>query len=268
MNKDKYYVASCSGGKDSVAMTISLIERKYPLNEGITFDWGMEFKAVYNSLAKIKALCEENGIKYTVLKHKHDFMYLATQHEVRNEKTHEVHKVGYSWCGGTARWGTTFKERIIRNYYNSLGDYDVVDYVGIAFDEKERVKDKCYPLIEWEMAEKDCLDFCYSRGIYFEETDEITGKTFRLYDYLPRVSCWCCRNKNLEELRNYYHFMPSYWNKLKQIQAKLYNDPMKKQSGSVFDLEKRFVLEDKWIKDGKGDKLKTKEFFKELKEIL
>ena len=49
------------------------------------------------------------------------------------------------------------------------------------------------------------------------------------------------------------------------MQSKLPCDPMKKASGSVFDLEKRFMLEDKWIAEGREKEIRSKKFFKELK---
>lgn len=75
------------------------------------------------------------------------------------------------------------------------------------------------------------------RGGYFWEENG-----FRLYDILDRVSCWCCANKNLKELRNIYTHLPEYWNRLKEIQART-DRPMKGEGKSVFDLEERFRKE-------------------------
>lgn len=36
----------------------------------------------------------------------------------------------------------------------------------------------------------------------------------RLYDVLDRVSCWCCRNKNMRELRAMSKDLPSYFDRL------------------------------------------------------
>ena len=38
------------------------------------------------------------------------------------------------------------------------------------------------------------------------------------YDVLDRVSCWCCCNKNLKELKNIYRFLPDYWQRLRYLQ--------------------------------------------------
>ena len=38
------YIASCSFGKDSLAMLLTLIAKGYPLNEVVFYDTGMEFR--------------------------------------------------------------------------------------------------------------------------------------------------------------------------------------------------------------------------------
>ena len=83
------------------------------------------------------------------------------------------------------------------------------------------------------MTEKDCLKYCYDKGFNWNENG------IELYSILDRVSCWCCANKNLKELKNYYKYLPSYWGKLKVLQSKTAR-PMKYNKYTVFDLEERF----------------------------
>ena len=84
-------------------------------------------------------------------------------------------------------------------------NYDVVEYIGIAADEPKRVKHACYPLVEWGMTEKDCLDYCYAHGFDW-------GGLYRIFH---RVSCWCCPLQSLSELRKLYAHFPELWNRLK-----------------------------------------------------
>ena len=107
----------------------------------------------------------------------------------------------------------------------------------------------------FRISNTDVFESAY--GFAHEHTDLLKKAVYALGEYV-----------NLDELRNYYHYLPSYWNKLKEIQCKLPCDPMKKASGSVFDLEKRFMLEDKWIADGREKEIRSKKFFEELKTIL
>ena len=64
------FIASVSFGKDSLAMLLMLIEKKYPLDEVVFYDTGMEFEAIYNIRNKIKPMLESMGIKYIELKPK------------------------------------------------------------------------------------------------------------------------------------------------------------------------------------------------------
>lgn len=238
------YIASCSFGKDSLAMVLLLIEKGYPLDEVIFYNTGMEFDAIYCIRNMLIPILQNKGIIFTELKPKRPFLYDMLDKPVYSAKN--GHHRGYGWCGGNCRWGTTFKTKIIDEYKASIND-EITEYVGIAFDEKKRIKDKTYPLVEWKMTEKDCLDYCHSHGWkWLEELSN--GITIDLYSILDRVSCWCCANKNLNELRNIYYFLPSYWDRLRELQRNI-QKPMKKYKrngvsyGTVFDLENIFKKE-------------------------
>ena len=69
------YIASCSFGKDSLAMVLGLIERGLPLDEVVFYDTGMEFQAIYNVRDRLLPLLADKGIKYTELKPDRPFLY-------------------------------------------------------------------------------------------------------------------------------------------------------------------------------------------------
>lgn len=225
------YIASVSFGKDSLAMLLKLIELNYPLDEVVFYDTGMEFQAIYNIRDKVLPLLANRGIKYTELKPEYDFLWKMFEKPVNGRKN--GFHYGYSWCGGRCRWGTTDKIKATESYCK--GSYE---YVGIAADEpkrleKERNGYKLFPLAELGMTEAECLEFCRSKGFRWEENG------VDLYSILDRVSCWCCANKNLKELKNMHDHLPEYWAKLKDLQART-ERPMKGQGKSVFELEERF----------------------------
>lgn len=225
------HIASVSFGKDSLAMLLRLIEENKPLDEVVFYDTGMEFECIYNLKNKVLKLLKAHNIKYTELKPKETFLYTMFEKPVK--KRNGTIGKGYSWCGGRCRWGTTEKLKAIEKHCK--GNYE---YVGIAYDEqnrlsKERKGNKLFPLAEWEMTEKDCLEYCYNKGYNWNEDG------IELYSILDRVSCWCCCNKNLKELENYYKYLPKYWNKLKELQSKT-DRPMKYNKYTVFDLENKF----------------------------
>ena len=262
------YIASDSGGKDSRCMVYMLIEKGYSIDEVVYFNNGMDFKAITNAMETDKKIFEKHNIKFTELKPQLDFEYCMFDKPVCVGKPNQ-HK-GYSWCGGRCRWGTTEKILALEKYCK-----DAIQYIGIAGDEWERLvgifefdkdengkpildKNGCiqnfkqvsnfnkrYPLVEWGMTEKDCLEYCRERGLNWLENG------IDLYDILDRVSCWCCANKNLKELKNYYLYLPEYWEKLKQLQSKT-DRPFKYNKYTIFDLEEKFKQELKNVKNIKN----------------
>ena len=217
-----WHIASVSWGKDSLAMLLNLIERREPLDEVVFFDTGMEYQAIYDMRDKALPLLDRKGIRYTELHPKNPMWWSMFCRPVRKRGTDDVHKHGYGWCGGTCRWGTTEKQRALDRYAEAMG---AVVYVGIAADETARLEKevkpyKRHPLAEWSMAEADCLAYCHERGFAWMEGD------ISLYDVLDRVSCWCCRNKNLKELRAIHDYLPDYWERLVAMEQVL--GPMKK----------------------------------------
>lgn len=241
-----YYIASVSFGKDSLAMLLLILDypEKYPLDEVIFFDWGMEFQAIYNNRNKIVPLLNSKGIKFTELRYETSFMYNFCERPV--EKKRGGQQLGYSWCGGLARWGTDRKESTIKKYYKTIND-NIVEYVGIAADEEKRIprareKGQILPLVDFNMTESDALKYCFDNGYDWIEDD------VELYTILDRVSCWCCKNKNLNELRQMYKYLPKYWKKLQEMQDKTFL-PYKnyrykgKPCQTVQDLEERFKEE-------------------------
>jgi len=198
------YYASVSFGKDSLAMLFMLIEKGCPLDEVVFFNSGVEFEALINIRKRVVPMLNQLGIKFTELHPTHPFLWSMLERPVRKRGTDIIHKNGYSWCGGTCRWGTSEKLRTIKKYIGSG-----YDYVGIAADEthrfnKEKRTNRILPLADWGITEVQALQYCYDRGFYWKENG------IRLYEILDRVSCWSCGNKNLKELYNIYRYLPEY----------------------------------------------------------
>lgn len=223
-------------------MVLRLLEENKPLDEVIFFDTGMEFDSVYRNRDRISLLLAERGIKYTELTGKNSFLYNMFVRPVkyRNPEDKYPYHYGYEWCGQRGiRWGTSEKTSVIKKHYKEYGNEEIFEYIGIALDEPNRIKDdphKIYPLVEWSMTEKDCLQYCYDKGYNWDEHG------VELYSVLDRVSCWCCQNKNLKELKNIYMYLPEYWQRLRGLQSRI-STPMKGEGKSVFDLEERFKKE-------------------------
>lgn len=224
------HIASCSFGKDSCAMVLKIIELGLPIDEVVFYDTGAEFDAIYKVRDFIvKNYLEPNGIKYTELHPQCPFFYKMLEKPVN--KKDGTKQNGYHWCGGRCRWGTTEKLIALERYAK-----DCVEYIGLAYDEPKRLQkprkgNKVFVLADQKMTESDCLEYCRSKGIKWEENG------IDLYDILDRVSCWCCANKNKKELYAYYKHLPEYWARLKDLQHKI-DRPFNRQT--IDELEEEF----------------------------
>lgn len=229
-------------------MVLRILEENLPLDEVIFFDTGMEFDSIYHNRDSMKRLLAERKILFFELSSKNHFLFdmFVRPVKYRNPETKQypIH-YGYEWCGGRGiRWGTSGKLSAIMNHYKEYyQNEEITEYIGIAADEPERINDnykkgiiKVYPLVDWRMTENDCLTYCYDHDWDWNENG------VELYSVLDRVSCWCCQNKNLRELKNIYMYLPEYWQRLRGLQSRI-DTPMKGIGKSVFQLEERFKKE-------------------------
>ncbi len=253
-NLPKRYIASFSGGKDSTAMLLRMVEEKYPIDEVIFCDTGMEFEGLYQHVAQVE---KNTGVSITRLKAPESFEYVFSTYTPQRKNPELAGYQGMSWPGPRARWCTGWlKTRIIDKYLRQYsGKYEVVQYIGIAADEQQRVKEgKRYPLIEWDMTEADCLRYCYDRGYDWGG----------LYEIFRRVSCWCCPLQSIPELRKLREHFPDLWMKLREMDDSTWRTF--KEDWSVRDLEVRFNLEKVFLAQGKS--IRNKEFFRALRERI
>lgn len=170
MDKPKLHVVSFSGGKDSTAMLLRMIEEGMPVDMILYCDTGVEFPEMEEHVKQVE---EYINRPITKIKADHDFMWYAKEKEivVRSEKPKRgvsdgSVQYGYGWPSARVRWCTArLKQEVISLYLKNLSkDYNLIQYVGIAADEPKRKKNLNYPLIKWGMSEKDCLKYCYDRG--------------------------------------------------------------------------------------------------------
>lgn len=234
------YVASVSFGKDSLAMLLLLLETGAPLDEVVFYDTGVEFEAIYRNMEKARDILDERGIKFTRLTPENPFLFDMLERPVQSKQ--KGSHLGYGWCGGVCRWGTTWKTSALDRRTAGAKCH----YIGIAADEPERVdrlkSPKVAPLSKAGMTEAQCLAFCRERGWDWKEYSPATESgTVDLYEILDRVSCWCCANKNRDELRNIYFYLPQYWRKLEDLQSQI-DRPMKRfqnrQHGAYGDIRR------------------------------
>lgn len=253
MKKPIKHIVSLSGGKDSTAMLLRMLEESMPVDIILFCDTGLEFEGMYHHIDKLEQYIK---IPITRLKAPQSFEYMFYEHMPKRKNPNLEGRKGFSWSGPRNRWCTSvLKTRVINRYLKDLSkEYTIYQYIGIAADEPKRVREFNYPLIDWGMTESDCLAYCKERGFDWDG----------LYDIFHRVSCWCCPLQSLEELRKLRRHFPKLWEKLRYMDKHTWRNFLKDYS--VEQLEVRFAYEDELL--AQGLPIKGKAFFCALKERL
>lgn len=211
MNR-KLYIASCSGGKDSVATLILAAENNEPLDEAVysevMFDQETSGEVpehrdfVYDVL---KPFCEKDlGIKFTALRAKKT--YYDVFHHIIVSGPHMGQKRGFVWPGMCCV-NRDCKTPPLDRYKRGLSP-NAVTYVGIAADEKVRLKrlegtGKISLLDKYRLTEKDALALCARYGLLSP-----------IYNHCRRNGCWFCPNASDEELAHILLHHPDLFDRL------------------------------------------------------
>lgn len=137
--------------------------------------------------------------------------------------------------------GAGSSKRAFSKSPNTTGDTNIVQYLGIAADETERIerhKDKkgiMLPLVMAEWDEAYCRKWC-------EERDLLSP----IYTTATRGGCWFCHNQGVDQLRLLRKNYPDLWELLMKWDL---DSPttFKADGHTVHDFDKRFELEDKGV---------------------
>lgn len=224
-------IVQFSGGKDSTAMLLMMLEKGMPVDEIIFCDTGMEFPEVYQHIKQVEKYI---GRKITRLSADYSFEYYLYDIPTKPKKEKNRGR-GYGWPRMFNRWCTSrMKIRVTEKYLKNLGEY--ITYIGIAADEPKRHKNVpenvMHLLYEWGITEVEALNYCYDKGFDFGG----------LYKNHKRIGCWCCPLQRMSDLRFLYHNHKDLWKKLKEMDK---NAPYPfKEKYSLEDLEQRFDLEE------------------------
>ena len=224
-------IVSFSGGKDSTAMLLMMVEHRIPIDEIVFCDTEKEFPQMYDHIQKVQKYI---GQEITILQEPGKFDYLMFDH-VKNRGKNRGKK-GYGWPDMRARWCTSdIKREPFKRYVKQKYGKDYIKFVGIAYDETDRWNKNqntgeaiAMPLVELQITEGMALKYCYDRGFDWGG----------LYTHFDRVSCWCCPLANQRELFMLYHFYPDLWEQLKDMDSRSWNQF--KRDYSVLELEEKF----------------------------
>lgn len=222
------HIVSFSGGKDSTAMLLIMIEKEMPIDEIIFCDTGKEFPAMYDHILAVEKYI---GRKITTIQSEKSFEYYLGEYQGKTGKDKNI--FGKGWPSHNMRWCTgKLKQNIISKYLKNHKTRK--EYIGIAYDEIHRTnnnkgkKNLFYPLVDWEITEKLALEYCYSKGFHWDG----------LYEKFSRVSCYCCPLQPLSELYTLYNEFPELWADMREMNKMSYRQF--RSDYSIADLERKF----------------------------
>jgi len=238
--KKQNQIVSYSGGKDSQAMVLMMLENNETIHSIVFFNTGWEFPQMLDNINKFEKYV---GMKIVRLKPKHDFTLSLFDRQIIPRKKGNAVRYGNGWPSPMRRWCTREKIDGIDKYIKTTPNPLVC--IGMAYDESLRLHSAeskrkkyqiRYPLVEYQVTEHEALEYCYQKGFDWDG----------LYTKFKRVSCFCCPMQGLRELRNLRKYYPELWNQMLEWDAR---KPERNRGfrgyKTVHDLEKRFEYEDR-----------------------
>lgn len=210
------YIASCSGGKDSVATLLLAKEQGEPLDEvvycEVMFDRETSGEIPEHRefiYSQVKPFVEnELNVPFTVLRSKKTYLDVFSHVVCRGDHAGRVR--GFA-IPGMCAINRDCKIPPIREYWKAKGA-DVTQYVGIAADEPERLArlqgtNRVSLLDKYSFTEQDAKALCRKYGLLSP-----------VYDITDRNGCWFCPNCKDDEWAHMIKNHPTLFDRLVSLE--------------------------------------------------
>lgn len=230
-----------SGGQDSSAMVVKLLEEGRPLDYIIFTDTGKEFKIMYEYLDKLDAYIKRRfNMSITRIGQPEKFDEFCFGKFTKGEREGEVRglpmTLGMQYC--TRELKVVPFEKWAKKNINE----DYVAYIGYTYSELQRadVKDEKqqFPLIDYKMKESDVTEFLQERNIWNP-----------LYKHFTRTGCYLCPKQKKEAFYKIWKHYKDEWQVMLEYERKCKEDGAYNQTFNIdktlLELEKEFERIDK-----------------------
>lgn len=226
-------IVNFSGGKNSTAMLLRMIEMNMQIDEIIFADTRMEYPELYPYIKKVEKFIDRKII-YVYGDHWDKWFYgKITRGNYKGRRRGFPFLLNPCWY---------MREAKINPIYKYLKKYKdkIIHYLGYTIKEEERAINLIkklrklekieyrYPLIDWKWSDKECIEYLKKKEMLCI-----------LHIRFKRLGCWCCPKQSEKSLKTLYEFYPDLWQKLKKYEQ---DDPLKQLNCNI----KLIKLEKKW----------------------
>jgi 3'-phosphoadenosine 5'-phosphosulfate sulfotransferase (PAPS reductase)/FAD synthetase len=219
-------IVSFSGGKDSTAMLLMMLEKNVHIDKIVFADTTFEYPEMYDWIDTIEKLIGRPITKLMPRVNFYDWFYgTFTRGRLKGRVR------GFPYVVNPCYWNREAKYLPLEKAHG-VGN---TIFIGIAYDERKRTERKQYtkfnneyrfPLVEWKMTEDDCINYLINKGL-----DHPLIK-------FKRTGCWLCPKQSIGSLRILYEDYPNLWAELKRLEM---DSPHGfRVKGTLTELERRF----------------------------
>jgi len=207
------HIAMISGGRDSSAMVLHMLENDMPLDYIIFTDTIHEFFFMYDYLDKFNAyLKEKYGKEIIFLYPKGKFTDWVFGKVTRGERKGMIR--GLPMITVVCYWKREAKVYPFDRFLKKENIKEHVQYIGYTYSERKRASVQSttqrYPLIEAKMCEADV-----------DRVLEKAGLQNPLYEFFSRTGCAMCPYQSEKSLYTLWKNFPEEWAYMVDLEDRL-----------------------------------------------
>lgn len=211
------YIATVSGGKDSVAMCDLLLKNNYPVDYIIFQNTLHEFGTMYDYIEKLKDYFKsryKKDIIVTMPKTTFEawcFGVINDESAIYNGYLRGIPMAWHEPC----YWRREAKMKPFEKAIKSLiGEEEYKTYIGYTLDETQRIQkgeNLLYPLVyDFKMSERDCQQYLIKQ--------EMENP---LYRFFTRTGCSFCPCQSQKSWFSVWKNFKEEWSYMKQVEHRL-----------------------------------------------
>ena len=238
MDKNKHIV-SISGGQDSTAMLIRMLELKMKIDHIVFVNPGYELPEMYEYIEKLDLYIQRKfGKCITTVEANTTIEKISKTRYTRGENKGKIrglpYPVGMSYCTRELKifpFKKFLKQKGILNK-------STIAYLGYVYGEDRECGNNgyscSYPLQDWGWTEVEVQSYLKEKSIYN-----------LLYDNFSRTGCYLCPKQKIDSWYQIYKNYPELWKKAKRMEEEARKDNANIQTwradGSLKSREKQFA---------------------------